>query len=72
MMKNITKQGLEVIAISILCEKIDFSSPTEGRVHNWWNYIPSEIQDIWNELDDETKVISGIVAATMANREEWD
>lgn len=44
----------------------------ENKVHNWMNYIDSEVRGIWEYLSLETKVIAYFIANTMANNEEWD
>ena len=42
-----------------------------GKVHDWRNYISSELQDTWDGLSDTTKLIAYFMAEEQANREEW-
>ena len=44
----------------------------DDRIHNWRNYVDSEIKDIWSQLSDETRVGIYIVAEETASNEEWD
>lgn len=67
-------------AIKELCDRmvfvrVDLDKPEfekAGRVHDWRNYVPSEIQEIWNELSTEAKMVASIIADDVAGREEWD
>lgn len=43
-----------------------------GRVNDWRNYIPEKLQEIWNDLSCDAKIIAYYMADEMAGREEWD
>ncbi len=49
----------------------DMGGPAE-RVHDWRNYIPEELRSNWKDLSPETRLATALVAAHMADREEWD
>jgi hypothetical protein len=43
-----------------------------GRVHEWRNYVPDEIQALWAQLSDEARGAVYFVAEEAAGREDWD
>ena len=43
-----------------------------GRVHNWRNYVPEEVQKLWFDLPLETRLIIYKMANDLARREEWE
>lgn len=43
-----------------------------GRVHDWRNYVPEDLQCLWPELAMETKLVIFLMAEAQANGEEWD
>jgi hypothetical protein len=43
-----------------------------GCVHNWRNYIPECVQDMWADLPEEARVIAWAMAEDIAGREEWE
>jgi hypothetical protein len=43
-----------------------------GKVHDWRNYAPEEIVNVWDKLTDREKKLIFIMCETMADREEWD
>jgi hypothetical protein len=44
----------------------------ESRVHDWRNYIPEELQKVWEDLPIEAKYAAYIVAYEQASKEDWD
>ena len=42
------------------------------KVHDWRNYIPYSIRQIWNELTIEARIVAIVMAHTQATNEEWD
>lgn len=42
------------------------------RVHNWHNYIPYGLQEMWSELSEETRAALFVVAQLQADQEEWE
>lgn len=42
------------------------------RVHDWRNYISTQLQDIWNELSLDARIVAYYIAKNIADREEWD
>ncbi len=54
---------------------VDISVATfrnEGRVHDWRNYIPEAVRELWPELSEEARLVALLVAEVGANREHWD
>jgi len=43
-----------------------------GRVHDWRNYIPPILKQMWPSLSDETIISSWYFAEEKASNEEWD
>lgn len=68
----VDKEFLVRIMVDETYERVDYDNPKEGAIHNWWNYIPSGLQDVWNDLGEEAKIAAAIVAANQAGKEEWD
>ena len=63
--------GTERNRFLIILKKEDFNN--RSRIHNWRNYIEKEIQEIWPQLSDETRVGIYIIAEKTANNEEcWE
>lgn len=44
----------------------------ESRVHNWRNYVSSDVQRIWETFTPEQKHFLAVLFQDMANNEEWD
>lgn len=42
------------------------------RVHDWRNYIPDEIREVWSSMTVESRVVTYILAEKQANAEDWD
>jgi len=42
-----------------------------GRVHDWRNYVPECIENIWGELTERERMLIAIVAESPADQEEW-
>lgn len=42
-----------------------------GRVLDWRNYIPLELQRIWDKLSIESRIIAFYLADSMAHKEDW-
>ena len=43
-----------------------------SRVHNWQNYIPPAVREIWPDLLDEAKFSIYYMAEIRASQEDWD
>lgn len=43
-----------------------------GRVHDWRNYVPALLQEHWNELSVDSRLIVYAMAEDRASAEEWD
>lgn len=43
-----------------------------GKVHNWRNYVPFELQSAWEELTLRERQIIFVMACEQADKEEWD
>lgn len=41
-------------------------------VHDWRNYVPSDLMYHWQELTLREKKIIYILASEQANKEEWE
>lgn len=63
---------LECTMINEVGELIDYKNPKEGRIHNWWNYVPDGLQEVWHDLGEEAQIVASIIAGVQANGEEWD
>lgn len=53
----------------------DFINPdwkNLGRVHEWKNYISSEVQNIWHSFNVEQKATLALQAQEQASNEDWD
>lgn len=53
----------------------DLHSPEwdgRGKVHNWRNHVPIEIQINWQALSDDEKLLVWFVCEESATREEWE
>ena len=53
----------------------DWNTPEwvkKDRVHNWRNYVPEELQEIWDTFCDYQKQVLANTFQEIANREEWD
>ena len=51
-------------------EEPDFDSAS--RVHDWRNYIPHTLRDVWHKLERESHEVLFIIACEMADKEEWE
>lgn len=49
----------------------DFVSRQE-KVHNWRNYIPECVKDLWNTFNFQSRIMMVIMAKKQANEEEWE
>lgn len=43
-----------------------------GRVHDWRNYIPIEVTQIWEELTLSSQLAILLVAQKAADSEQWE
>ena len=43
-----------------------------GKVHDWRNYVPTKVQEIWKILSLRERIIVYIMARQQAFDEEWD
>ena len=43
-----------------------------GRVHNWRNYVPTDLRARWADLSDDTRGAIYFMADEIAGREDWD
>lgn len=50
----------------------DESFENISKVHDWRNYIPDEIKEIWNDLTLREKQLLFIMAEQQADKEEWE
>lgn len=53
----------------------DYQSPdwlTVGRVHDWKNYITSDVQEMWSTFTDGQKAAIARNADEYASREVWE
>ncbi len=41
-------------------------------VHDWRNYVPDAIVELWSDLDLSSRIICYVLSQQQANREEWD
>lgn len=66
-----------------ISRKLTFSTKTDeelrnekfknvGRVHDWRNYIPIELQELWSELTDRERRLVFMFCEKESNDEEWD
>lgn len=42
------------------------------KCHDWRNYVPDKIRDIWGALSNEARIMVFITAEKQANLEDWD
>lgn len=42
------------------------------KCHDWRNYVPDKIRDIWGALSDETRIMVFLTAEKQSNLEDWD
>lgn len=43
-----------------------------GRVHNWKNYVPDDLKDIWHKFSKEQLIVLVETFDTIASNEEWE
>ena len=43
-----------------------------GRVHNWKNYVDSEVKSVWHLLSENERRIIAYFADRSASNEDWD
>lgn len=48
----------------------DFGSA--GKSHDWRNYIPLEVRDLWDKLDIDGQILVFYLAQQLADTENWD
>ena len=41
-------------------------------VHQWERYVPDDLKDVWNTLDNSVKAAIFLVCEPQASNEEWD
>jgi hypothetical protein len=42
------------------------------KCHDWRNYIPESVQELWKDMSSEARIIAYLVAKPQADRENWD
>ena len=52
-------------------EYLDPDWTAGGRVHNWRNYIGTDLRAAWPQLSDDLKRVVAENAQTLADAEEW-
>lgn len=43
-----------------------------GKVHDWRNHVPKEVQRIWDQLQPLAKQAIFFMATELAGKEEWE
>lgn len=43
-----------------------------GRVHDWHNHVPDEVQEIWHTFTDEQRQRLAAWAEALADQEHWE
>jgi hypothetical protein len=43
-----------------------------GRVHDWRNYVPDLLKNMWAGLPREAKIVAAWITADRARAEDWD
>lgn len=52
---------------------MDSSKFRQSRgVHQWDDYVPDKVREIWNELPFQSRLIIFLMAEELASKEEWD
>lgn len=70
---EVKRLGLEVLLNDVLSVEVEEPEWDEGgRIHNWRNYVPEEIQSHWKKLSLETKLVVFRMAHIQAQNEEWE
>lgn len=44
----------------------------DNRVHNWCNYAPYELREIWETFNDDQKKAIAFALGECASSEHWD
>lgn len=55
-----------------LCKFEDQDFEDIGRVHDWRNYVPKEIIEVWGSLTDRERKLIFIICEPIADAEYWD
>lgn len=58
-----------------LPKHIDVNNPQfekAGKIHDWRNYVPQEIENIWENLSLKERILVAFMAEKQATNEEWD
>ena len=42
------------------------------RVHDWRNYVPEIVQELWPDLSEDAKAIAYLMAEERASSEVWE
>jgi hypothetical protein len=45
---------------------------TKQLCHDWRNYVPSEVKNVWDVLNQDVKIVAYTMAKVRAEQEEWD
>lgn len=64
-----------VAAIDLECNWLEWKAPNwkeNNRVHNWKNYAPAELIEIWDTFDDYQKKVIAVALDRVASDEHWD
>ena len=40
--------------------------------HNWRQYVPAEVKNAWDVLNQDAKIVAYTMANAIAEQEEWD
>ena len=43
-----------------------------GKCHDWRNHVNSVVQEVWDQLRLEAKLVAFVTACELAHREEWE
>jgi len=56
--------------LQVLENHIDWNN--RHRIHDWKNYVPGEIKNIWTELTINEKLLIYYQCGIQVDNEEWD
>ena len=56
---------------SLYEDVINTSITPRSRVHDWRNYVPDEIREVWEYLSIESRLVIAIIANHISEQEEW-
>jgi hypothetical protein len=59
----------------VQCGDFNLSDDTfehASTVHDWRNYVPQKICNVWSGLNIQERCLVAIVCKPMADKEEWE